>query len=132
MTTFLLLRHGETAFDLPTTRWPGLSGWGADLAPLTETGRQQIRAAVEVIRPYGPVAAISSPMTRCLESSLLLARALELETTVEFDLHEWVPDRAFSWQTGGEVHALYQDFRAHGGEWSQTSMPPWEPMSSVR
>ena len=130
MATFTLLRHGEADFA-PTDR-RGVRGWGGDLAPLSATGVEQVRAAIERIRPLRPTVALSSPMTRALHSTLLVATALGLETRVEFDLHEWIPDLSLDWTRPHDVDRQLADLEACGGEWPAGERRRWEPLSAVR
>jgi broad specificity phosphatase PhoE len=126
-----LIRHGETDWDLVNKR--RLIGAANDLAPLTSEGVAQILEAAEQLRPLGIGVVLASPMTRALQSAALLCRALDVPLTVEFDLHEWVPDLTYSWDNPETVVALYQEMRRAGGEWPVAGpRPRWEPMSAVR
>jgi broad specificity phosphatase PhoE len=58
-----------------------------------------VEAALQQIRPLDIRLILTSPMTRALQTAALLSRALDLPLAVEFDLHEWVPDRTYSWST---------------------------------
>jgi broad specificity phosphatase PhoE len=130
MSVVYLLRHGEADFTLPA-RW-GAPGWGADLAPLTPRGVEQIRAVAEALQRLRPQLIISSPMTRALQSALLLSGLLQLSCTVEFDLHEWVPDRSFAWTSLEDALAAIADLDVAQGEWPPGETRAWEPLSSVR
>src|SRR5262245_40421998 len=130
MATFYLLRHGEADFRLPA-QWKA-NGWGADLAPLSSRGIEQVQAVAERLRQLRPEIVLSSPMTRALHSTLLLSSALQLPCVVEFALHEWVPDLSFSWTSVEEVLASLADLEACGCEWPPGEKRPWEPLSSVR
>jgi broad specificity phosphatase PhoE len=128
---FYLMRHADTDWTLVNERH--LVGAANDLAPLTELGVRQVEAALQQIRPLDIRLILTSPMTRALQTAALLSRALDLPLAVEFDLHEWVPDRTYSWSTPDEVLALIENMRHHGGEWPVGEPRPlWEPMSAVR
>jgi broad specificity phosphatase PhoE/ribonuclease HI len=71
-TTFLLLRHGETALT-PHKRF---SGSGGDDPPLTETGRRQARAAAQALAGAGVEAIVTSPLARCRQTADEVAAAL--------------------------------------------------------
>ena len=131
MTTYYLFRHGEADFSLPA-QWNAATGWGADIAPLTPRGIEQIQAAAERLRTLRPGVILSSPMTRAVHSTLLLARAVDAPCVVEFDLHEWVPDLSFSWKSLDEVLAIIADLDDCGGEWPAGEQRGWEPLSRVR
>ena len=59
MTQFLLIRHGETAWELPIAK--GAKGWGGEIAPLTLTGIDQIRNIIPDVREWCPELIVSSP-----------------------------------------------------------------------
>jgi broad specificity phosphatase PhoE len=128
---FYLMRHADTDWRLVNDRH--LVGAANDLAPLTDVGVKQVDVALKQIRSLGIRLILTSPMTRALHTAAILSRELDLPLAVEFDLHEWVPDRTYSWTTPDEVLALVENMRQHGGEWPYAEPPPvWEPMSAVR
>ncbi len=92
MTTFYLVRHGESRLDLAAGgNLKGAErGWAAHIIPLTETGISQIENASKSLSTEGPQIVISSPMSRALQSAAILSRILDLPLQVEFDLHEWI------------------------------------------
>jgi broad specificity phosphatase PhoE len=129
--TVYLVRHGETDWALVNQR--RLIGAANDLAPLTDEGARQILAAAERLRRAHVGLLLASPMTRALQSAALLSRALEVPLHVEFDLHEWVPDLTYSWDSPAQVVAAYEDLLRAGGEWpAEDPRPRWEPRSAVR
>ena len=130
MPQFLLMRHGQADFGPPRS-W-NTSGWGADLAPLTEAGALQVAARVAEIREWGPQIILASPMTRALQSAAIVAAALQLAPLVEFELHEWVPDMSFRWRTLAEVLEHQDELQRCGGEWPSGEKRLWEPVSSIR
>jgi broad specificity phosphatase PhoE len=129
MTIFYLVRHGEADYSAPG-KWRA-PGWGADLAPLSLRGIEQIMELVPRLRALAPCTLLSSPTTRTLQGALIIQQSLSMPATIEFDLHEWVPDRTFSWQTFQQVTSLYADLEANSGEWPAGEERPWEPLSAV-
>jgi probable phosphoglycerate mutase len=73
MTTFLLIRHGQTAWigHALAGRTPGVS--------LDDTGRRQAGALPERIAHYSIAALYSSPLQRTLETARPIAEATGLE-----------------------------------------------------
>jgi broad specificity phosphatase PhoE len=128
--TFLLIRHGQTRWDLAAER--GLIGWGNDLVPLTPHGIEQIEQLARMPRLARIGLVLSSPMTRALQSAAILSRLLDVPLAVEFDLHEWVPDLTFAWKDIGAVNAAFAELTERGGEWPPGERRPWEPLSTVR
>ncbi|AUH43297.1 bifunctional RNase H/acid phosphatase [Streptomyces sp. CMB-StM0423] len=84
-TTFLLLRHGETALT-PQKRF---SGTGGSDPELSATGRGQAAAAAGLLAARGTVqAVVSSPLRRCRETAAAAAGRLGLDIRVEDGLRE--------------------------------------------
>ncbi|MFF4531713.1 bifunctional RNase H/acid phosphatase [Streptomyces sp. NPDC001407] len=85
-TTFVLLRHGETALT-PQKRFSG-SGGGAD-PELSPAGRRQAEATAAALAARGTVqAVVTSPLRRCRETAAAVAARLGLEVRVEEGLRE--------------------------------------------
>ncbi len=130
VTVFYLLRHGQTLWSL--AREHGLKGWGNDLVPLTTLGVEQIVAVAAPLRRADVQIVLCSPMTRALQSAAILSRLLDVPLTVEFDLHEWVPDCTFTWDNVAVVDDAFAEFTELGGEWPPGEQRAWEPRSRVR
>ncbi len=130
MTTFHLVRHGQADYDLAESR--RLIGGMRDLVPLTELGRGQAAQAAERLAALPLQTIISSPMTRAMETAQIISLRLRLPVTVEFDLHEWLPDLSCSFDTRRFVSLQAEDLRLHSGEWPEGQARPWEPLSRVR
>ncbi|AJE85923.1 bifunctional RNase H/acid phosphatase [Streptomyces albus] len=104
-TTFVLLRHGETALT-PQKRFSG-SG-GSDPA-LSAAGREQARRAAAALAARGTVqAVVSSPLARCRETAQAAADRLGLPVTVEEGLRE-TDFGAWEGLTFGEVRARHPE-----------------------
>jgi broad specificity phosphatase PhoE len=77
----ILIRHGQSYFNLhygETRIDPGIPD-----PTLTETGRQQALAVVEILRPRALKRLIASPYTRALETAHIIAGVLGLPIAVE-------------------------------------------------
>jgi ribonuclease H / adenosylcobalamin/alpha-ribazole phosphatase len=84
-TTFVLLRHGETAL----TAQKRFSGSGGADPELSEKGRWQAERAARALAELGTVqAVITSPLARCRETGGAVADRLGLTAEVEPDLRE--------------------------------------------
>lgn len=88
-TTFVLLRHGETALT-PERRFSGSGGGDPSLSP---AGRAQAARTARFLAglhgtPEGVEAVVSSPLARCRETAGTVADALGLSVTVEDGLRE--------------------------------------------
>jgi broad specificity phosphatase PhoE len=90
MTSFLLVRHGQTDWNL-AGRWQGQS---PDAPPLNQTGRAQVLALRNELRD-APISAIyASDLLRTRQTAELLAKPLGLQVIPEprlreMDLGEW-------------------------------------------
>jgi ribonuclease H / adenosylcobalamin/alpha-ribazole phosphatase len=83
-TRLLLIRHGETAF----TAGKRYSGRG-DI-PLTPNGRAQGEAVAKRVAAMGATAAVSSPLSRCLETAELIGVPVTSDPDlIECDFGAW-------------------------------------------
>ncbi|MFI1967915.1 bifunctional RNase H/acid phosphatase [Streptomyces cinnamoneus] len=84
-TTFVLLRHGETALT-PQKRFSGSGGSDPGLSP---AGRRQAEAAAAALAARGTIqAVVTSPLLRCRETAGAVAARLGLDVRVEEGLRE--------------------------------------------
>ncbi|MEV6318719.1 bifunctional RNase H/acid phosphatase [Streptomyces sp. NPDC051776] len=84
-TTFVLLRHGETALT-PEKRFSGSGGTDPEL---TETGRRQAEHAAAVLASRGTIeAVVTSPLRRCRQTAEVVARRLGLDVRTDEGLRE--------------------------------------------
>lgn len=85
------VRHGET--DYASVEARGVKGWARSFAPLSPIGRVQIDTIAKDYRLEETEAILCSSYTRALESAARLSRALNKPLYVEYDLHEWLPQK---------------------------------------
>ncbi|QDY76529.1 bifunctional RNase H/acid phosphatase [Streptomyces qinzhouensis] len=84
-TTFVLLRHGETALT-PEKRFSGSGGGDPVLSP---AGQRQAEAVAAALAARGTVQEIvSSPLKRCRETAEAVAARLGLDVRIEDGLRE--------------------------------------------
>lgn len=86
-----LVRHGETDWQQLESR--GVRGWARSFAPLTQLGRLQIDTIANDYRLGEAEAILCSSYARALESGARLSRTLNKPLYVEYDLHEWLPQK---------------------------------------
>jgi broad specificity phosphatase PhoE len=127
---FLLIRHGTVDYDT----YPGrFRGHGIDLLPLTPSGVTEVeRLARRLAADGGVDLIVSSPMTRALQTAMIVSWHLKCHVEVELDLHEWVPDSSQQWSGGDVPRSAYQELLTCAGEWPAGEERLWEPHSSVR
>jgi len=80
--TFYLVRHGESEANA-TRRFAGRTD-----SPLTELGRQQAEAVAEALASVHFDRIVSSPLSRCRDTALIIARRHQLPVDLEPDLVE--------------------------------------------
>ncbi|GAA0603073.1 bifunctional RNase H/acid phosphatase [Streptomyces crystallinus] len=84
-TTFVLLRHGETALT-PEKRFSGSGGTDPELSA---AGRRQADQVAAALAARGTIqAVVSSPLRRCRETATAVAARLGLDVRVEEGLRE--------------------------------------------
>ena len=83
----IFVRHGEPDYSELEER--SYTGFGIDLAPLSEKGRQQAQELSTNLLLLSAEIIISSAVTRALETASYVACATGLHLRVEPLLHEW-------------------------------------------
>jgi probable phosphoglycerate mutase len=84
-TTFVLLRHGETALT-PEKRFSGSGGTDPELS---EKGRWQAQRAADSLAARGTIqAVVSSPLARCRQTADTVAARLGLDVRIDEGLRE--------------------------------------------
>ncbi len=111
MTTFLLVRHGQTAWNRPDAsgRFRGRANLDLD-----ETGLKQARAAGLYLERFSPVAAYTSPLQRAWRTAWTVAQLHGIQVypllgLIDIDYGEWqglAPEEAQQ-----RYHSLYAQWR---------------------
>jgi broad specificity phosphatase PhoE len=121
------VRHGETDYDVVESR--GVRGWATSFAPLSPLGRLQIDTIARDYRLQEADAIVCSSYARALESAALLSRALNKPLYVEYDLHEWLPQKDPLGEIDGELLRRATGRLRPGGDGADG---PWETLDEVR
>jgi broad specificity phosphatase PhoE len=130
MAQFTLMRHGEAAFAEFEHR--SLIGGCRDWIPLSARGVQQVQARARGWRAEPFELILASPMSRALHTAAIVSRVLDLPLRVEFDLHEWLPDLTFRFESFDPVQQAIDDRKRCGNEWPTGESRTWEAFSQVR
>ncbi len=85
------IRHGEADYSVLESR--GVRGHARSFAPLTAAGRLQIGVIANDYRLEEAEAVLTSSYARALESAARLSKAIDKPLHVEYDLHEWLPQK---------------------------------------
>lgn len=126
-----LIRHGDTDWEQVESR--GVSGWATSFAPLSNLGRLQIDTIASDYRLAEAEAILCSSYARALESAARLSRLLNKPLYVEYDLHEWLPQKdPLARYDPQLLDRAGQELRQelHNGAPGQTV--PWETLQEVR
>lgn len=110
MTTFYFVRHGESEANRD-----GVFSGRRD-SPLTERGRAQARALVDVIADATFDRLIGTPLSRSLDTALVIARARRMPVYVEPELVEI--------DVGKKTGARYDEVRGLP-EWNDSGFVAW-------
>lgn len=131
MTVFYFIRHGQADFSLKNEKI--YQGRGFDLLPLSELGRQQIRAAARDGRLKAAQLILSSPFGRALHSAAILSKELGLDIRVETDLHEWSADAAErTFLPREEAERRYRELTDSHGRHPGGRTPAWESAGQMK
>lgn len=126
-----LIRHGDTDWEQVESR--GIRGWATSFAPLSDLGRLQIDTIATDFRLREASGILCSSYARALESAARLSRELNKPLYVEYDLHEWLPQKdplgTFDTQL---LTRANEELRREMETGLQDSQVPWERLSEVR
>ena len=126
-----LIRHGDTDWDLVESR--GISGWATSFAPLSPLGRLQIDTIASDYRLQEASAILCSSYARALESAARLSRVLNKPLYVEYDLHEWLPQKDPLAPIDSQLlDRAGKDLRLEMQASQLEQQVPWERLSEVR
>lgn len=121
------VRHGETDYEVVENR--GVRGWATSFAPLSSVGRLQIDTIARDYRLQEASAIVCSSYARALESAALLSRALNKPLYVEYDLHEWLPQKD---PLGDIDRGLLERAADELRPGAASPEAPWESVEEVR
>ncbi len=129
MTKLVLVRHGEPDYSHVTSR--GFIGHGRDLANLTEQGVIQAEQVSRDERLQGSQLIISSAYTRALQTAAIISKNTGLDIKIELDLHEWLPDLSFSYDSDEFAVKIGKECSTYKGKCPEDKNPKWESLSEV-
>jgi broad specificity phosphatase PhoE len=125
------VRHGDTDYRQVEAR--GVRGWATSFAPLTPLGRLQMDTIARDYRLQEAQAIICSSYARALESAARLSRALNKPLYVEYDLHEWLPQKdSLADLDPRLLHRANEQLKRQMQGSSDVGDAPWESLDEVR
>jgi uncharacterized phosphatase len=129
MTTFFLIRHGETDWELNEKH--GLKGASRDWTCLTKNGVKEAEEVSKDPRLGKAEIILSSPYTRALQTSAIISKNINIDITVEFDLREWQPDLDFRIGNLLELKNAIEDYENYNGIYPVDVTKRWESKESL-
>ena len=127
---FYLIRHGATDYTQQNTKI--YQGYGVNLSPLSLKGIVQINNTAKDKRLINADIILSSPYTRALQTAAILSKALNVDISVETDLHEWIANKGYIYETDEIAVEAYREYTANKGEYPFNVEKDWETASLIR
>lgn len=129
MTKIIFVRHGEPDYLKVSQR--KFIGHGRDLADLTEIGKEQARIASNNKLLDGAEIIISSPYTRALQTAAIISKARQLDLEIEIDIHEWLPDLTYTFDSDEKAINASLGCEQHKGMCPEHIVKKWETLEHL-
>ena len=127
---FYLVRHGEPDYSEINTKI--YTGFGSNMCPLTEKGRNQIKDTAQDPRLHNADIIITSPYTRALQTAAILSKELGLDILVETDLHEWLANKNYIHENDDIADENYNQFHYNKGCYPAGEEKDWETFEMMK
>lgn len=127
---FYLVRHGETEYKEKDTKI--YQGFGVNFASLSAKGRHTIENTAKDARLCGANIILSSPYTRALQTAAILSKELQVDIIIETDLHEWLANKHYRYETDEQAERNYEEFVQYGGMYPDGEEKNWEDTERLR
>ena len=129
MAKVIFIRHGEPDYTRVTEL--GYKGHGRDLAHLSQSGVAQAQAVAKDERLKGASKILASPYTRALQTAAIISKETRLDIEIVTELHEWLPDLTFNYDSETVVGRAVRHLTDHKGECPEDYEPKYETLRSV-
>lgn len=129
MAKVIFIRHGEP--DYSKVSELGYKGHGRDLAHLSEIGMVQANLVAKDSKLLGAELILSSPYTRAIQTAAIISKETGLDIEIVTELHEWLPDLSFTYDSEVTVSNAVRSLSHHKGECPENYHPKYETLSSV-
>jgi Fructose-2,6-bisphosphatase len=127
---FYLIRHGKTDYSERNRKI--YQGFGVNLAPLSAVGVQEIKNTAKDIRLQDVNIILSSPYTRALQTAAILSKELHIDIIVETDLHEWMANKNFIYESDEQAEHHYKEFVDSSGVYLDGIEREWEDIQTLK
>ena len=129
MTKLIFVRHGEPDYSKVSER--KYIGHGRDLAELTPLWKEQARKAARDRLLDGSELIVSSPYTRALQTAAIISKERNLDIEIELDLHEWLPDLTFTFDSDEFAINASRKCAVHKGICPENIEKKWENLENL-
>ena len=127
---FYLVRHGEPDYSEIDTKV--YRNFGAHMCPLTDKGRDQIKSTAKDPRLQGVSLILSSPFGRALQTAAILSKELGIDIIVETDLHEWLANKHYIYESYDVAVKNLKEFDDHNGSYPDGMEKDWETFEIMK
>lgn len=93
--------------------------------PLSAVGISQIKKTAKDIPLHDADIILSSSYTRALQTAAILSKELQ-DIIVETDLHEWMANKNYIYETDDRAKLHYKEYVNSSGEYSGENEKVWE------
>ena len=125
----VLVRHGEPNYDNVMKK--GFKGFGMELGELSAKGIEQAERVSHDWRLSDAQLIVSSPYTRALQTAAIISKNLNINISVNADLHEWIPDYTLQYDSIERELDAYCDFDRHNGIYTKDCKYVWEEAEAM-
>lgn len=127
---FYFVKHGESDYSRRNTKI--YQGFGVNLSPMSELGIEQIKKCAKDERLKEADIILSSPYTRALQTAAILSKELNVDIVIETDLHEWLANKNYIYETDDIAEACYREYEENNGIYPFDEEKKWEDAKTIR
>lgn len=126
---FYFIRHGKTDYSERNTKV--YQGFGVNLSKLSQLGVTQVKESAKDSRISDADMIICSPYTRAVQTAAILSKELGIDVVIETDLHEWLANKNYIYESDETAEQAYKEYEQNHGEHTSDSQM-WEDVSSIK
>ena len=127
---FYFVKHGKTDYSKRNAKI--YQGFGVNLSPMSELGIEQIKKSAQDERLKNADIILISPYTRALQTAAILSKELNIDIVVETDLHEWLANKNYIYDSDEIAENSYREYEANQGVYPFDKEQVWEDAKTIR
>ncbi len=124
------IRHGKTDYSERNTKI--YQGFGVNLAKLSELGISQVKETAKDERLKEADIILCSPYTRALQTASILSKELGIDIVIETDLHEWLANKNYIYETDEVAEKAYLEYEKADGQYPYDEEKIWEDAAAIK